>query len=216
MDHQDLGNPPLFKLWQDLLDIIFACLTCPRKAWAMTGSGTCYPPIFLSGVLCSSKTLMPHLEGGLKQVTTGTFIVRILMSYQVSTENENRYQSGVTFSGFLNALDGVASGEERILFMTTNHLDLLDPALIRPGRVDVLELIDDASPAQARQLFTLFYRIEGGMLEVEKMAETFERIMREEMEKGKRVSMAALQGLFIQNEAAIALAKCRDLLVERS
>lgn len=34
------------------------------------------------------------------------------------------------------------------MFMTTNHLDLLDPALIRPGRVDVVELIGDASPYQ--------------------------------------------------------------------
>jgi mitochondrial chaperone BCS1 len=100
--------------------------------------------------------------------------------------------------------------------MTTNHLDRLDPALIRPGRVDVLESIDNASPAQARRMFTLFYRTEGDIVEVEKMAETFERIMREEMEKGMRVSMAALQGLFIQNEAASALEKFRDLLVKRS
>ena len=43
------------------------------------------------------------------------------------------YQPNVTFSGLLNALDGVASGESRIIFMTTNHLERLDPALIRPG-----------------------------------------------------------------------------------
>ena len=29
----------------------------------------------------------------------------------------------LTFSGLLNALDGVASAEGRIVFMTTNHLD---------------------------------------------------------------------------------------------
>jgi mitochondrial chaperone BCS1 len=68
-----------------------------------------------------------------------------------------RYQSSVTFSGFLNAIDGVASGEERILFLTTNHIERLDPALIRPGRVDVAEYIGDASPQQAYTLFTRFY-----------------------------------------------------------
>jgi len=47
----------------------------------------------------------------------------------------------VTFSGLLNCLDGVASTEARILFMTTNYLDRLDPALVRPGRVDVKEYI---------------------------------------------------------------------------
>eukprot|EP00960_Hanusia_phi_P032612 749940-Hanusia_phi.AAC.3 len=46
--------------------------------------------------------------------------------------------SGLTFSGLLNALDGVAGQEGRLVFMTTNHLDKLDPALVRPGRADML------------------------------------------------------------------------------
>ncbi|KAF8417146.1 BCS1 N terminal-domain-containing protein [Tirmania nivea] len=46
-------------------------------------------------------------------------------------------KSQISFSGLLNAIDGVASHEGRILIMTTNHRERLDPALIRPGRVDV-------------------------------------------------------------------------------
>ena len=42
-------------------------------------------------------------------------------------------KGGVTFSGLLNAIDGVASQEGRIFIMTTNHIEKLDPALIRPG-----------------------------------------------------------------------------------
>ncbi|KAI0220763.1 Complex III assembly protein translocase and chaperone, partial [Massospora cicadina] len=53
--------------------------------------------------------------------------------------DQQGYQSMVTFSGLLNALDGVAAAEERINFMTTNHIERLDPALIRPGRVDFKE-----------------------------------------------------------------------------
>jgi chaperone BCS1 len=52
----------------------------------------------------------------------------------------------VTMSGLLNAIDGVASAEERVLFMTTNFVDRLDPALIRPGRVDVRRLFDNCTP----------------------------------------------------------------------
>lgn len=45
--------------------------------------------------------------------------------------------NNLTFSGLLNALDGVTSaGEGRLIFMTTNHRERLDPALLRPGRVD--------------------------------------------------------------------------------
>lgn len=45
---------------------------------------------------------------------------------------------GITFSGFLNCLDGMlAPHNGRIVIMSTNHIDRLDPALIRPGRVDL-------------------------------------------------------------------------------
>merc|ERR1712164_114900 len=39
-------------------------------------------------------------------------------------------------SGLLNVLDGVVDCPNRILIMTTNHPEKLDPALIRPGRID--------------------------------------------------------------------------------
>eukprot|EP00731_Ephydatia_muelleri_P020790 Em0013g517a len=65
--------------------------------------------------------------------------------------------SRVTFSGLLNTLDGVASTEARIVFMTTNYLERLDPALIRPGRVDVKQMIDHASEYQLRLMFQRFY-----------------------------------------------------------
>lgn len=44
--------------------------------------------------------------------------------------------AGITLSGLLNATDGIATKEGRILFMTTNHPDRLDSALVRPGRCD--------------------------------------------------------------------------------
>ncbi|KAG6918124.1 hypothetical protein DXG01_016312 [Tephrocybe rancida] len=131
---------------------------------------------------------------------------------------EDGYQSSVTFSGFLNALDGVASGEERIIFMTTNHLERLDPALIRPGRVDLSELIDDSSALQAKTLFTQFYAGSEGMPdeEVQSLARKLEGIVEVERKGGKRVSMAALQGLFIRNNARDALTGCLKLFQQRT
>lgn len=64
---------------------------------------------------------------------------------------------GVTFSGLLNALDGVASAESRVVFMTTNHVERLDPALIRPGRVDLMMELGDADGDQAKELLARFY-----------------------------------------------------------
>ncbi|KAF8637345.1 hypothetical protein AX17_002845 [Amanita inopinata Kibby_2008] len=127
--------------------------------------------------------------------------------------SEDGYQSSVTFSGFLNALDGVASGEERIIFMTTNHLERLDPALIRPGRVDLAELIDDATPGQAKILFTRFYggsETEMPEGEVQQLAEELSDTVHDEMQCGRRISMAALQGLFIRNNGRQAIDGSRE------
>ncbi len=63
----------------------------------------------------------------------------------------------VSFSGLLNALDGVAAQEGRIVFLTTNHKELLDPALIRPGRIDVTYELGLASREQVRALFLRFH-----------------------------------------------------------
>ena len=134
---------------------------------------------------------------------------------------EDGYQANVTFSGLLNALDGVASGESRIVFMTTNHADRLDPALIRPGRADVIAELGDAEPEQVQRLVTRFYRSLDG-LDLEGLAKQLSDLVEQEAVRrrtrlgldpsGRRestgmgprpaasggVSMAELQGLFIR------------------
>ncbi|CAE7214740.1 unnamed protein product [Rhizoctonia solani] len=89
--------------------------------------------------------------------------------------------------------------------MTTNHLTRLDPALVRPGRVDLIQLLDDAQPDQAAQLFARFYgggqpesvpekSKDGDEIELQTLAEKVKQITTSEMKGGKRASMAALQG----------------------
>lgn len=65
--------------------------------------------------------------------------------------------SRVTLSGLLNALDGLAAQEGRILFATTNRYKALDPALTRPGRMDIHIEFKHASRYQAEELYKSFY-----------------------------------------------------------
>jgi mitochondrial chaperone BCS1 len=101
------------------------------------------------------------------------------------------FQSSITLSGFLNALDGVVASEERIVFMTTNHPEKLDPALIRPGRVDVKEYLGYASRYQIQEMFTRFY---GGS---EDRAICFAKAIGDDH---NLLSTADLQGIFISNK----------------
>lgn len=65
--------------------------------------------------------------------------------------------SGISLSGLLNAIDGVASHEGRVLVMTTNHPERLDEALIRPGRVDMQIEFTLATRQQIREIFVRMY-----------------------------------------------------------
>uniref|UniRef100_A0A8H7TN77 AAA+ ATPase domain-containing protein n=1 Tax=Bionectria ochroleuca TaxID=29856 RepID=A0A8H7TN77_BIOOC len=63
----------------------------------------------------------------------------------------------LSLSGLLNILDGVASQEGRVLIMTTNHIEKLDKALIRPGRVDMTVLFGRADNKMASAIFRSIY-----------------------------------------------------------
>ncbi|KAE8417746.1 BCS1 N terminal-domain-containing protein [Aspergillus pseudocaelatus] len=66
-------------------------------------------------------------------------------------------KQGVSLSGLLNVIDGVAASEGRILVMTTNHPEKLDPALLRPGRVDMSIQFGYAEPGDIKELFSAIY-----------------------------------------------------------
>lgn len=65
-------------------------------------------------------------------------------------------RTGVTLSGLLNSLDGIATPHGIIVIMTTNHFGNLDPAIVRPGRVDYLEEIGYVDDLQIQELCQQF------------------------------------------------------------
>ncbi|KAF2803785.1 mitochondrial chaperone BCS1 [Mytilinidion resinicola] len=116
------------------------------------------------------------------------------------TPGEDGYAGAtVTFSGLLNALDGVASGEERIIFLTTNHIERLDEALVRPGRIDMTVRLGEATEWQIEQMWDRFFA------DIDTNGEGRKRFMAEVKEVGltSSISTAALQGLFLYNKGDI-------------
>ncbi|KAF8011099.1 hypothetical protein BT93_J1650 [Corymbia citriodora subsp. variegata] len=73
-----------------------------------------------------------------------------------------RRQDRVTLSGFLNFIDGLWSscGDERIIVFTTNHIEKLDPALLRPGRMDLHVPMSYCTPCGFRLLASNYLGID--------------------------------------------------------
>ncbi|OJD10334.1 hypothetical protein AJ78_08614 [Emergomyces pasteurianus Ep9510] len=77
----------------------------------------------------------------------------------VRAAQKRNSQRNVSLFALLNALDGVSSQEGRLLIMTTNHIERLDDALIRPERVDRKVLFQLADEKMSSCLFyTVFKR----------------------------------------------------------
>ena len=64
---------------------------------------------------------------------------------------------GVTLSGLLNALDGIETPPGSLFFLTTNCIEKLDDALLRPGRIDVKEFIGPATVGQKIEMYKRFF-----------------------------------------------------------
>jgi len=73
-------------------------------------------------------------------------------------EKENAAtQNGVTLSGLLNVLDGFYAPANVLFVMTTNHIEVLDEALLRPGRIDYKLYLGKASNRQKMELYRRFF-----------------------------------------------------------
>lgn len=83
--------------------------------------------------------------------------VEISKAFQSVKKSNEKEKQGISLSGLLNSIDGVASHEGRVLIMTTNHLEKLDEALIRPGRIDLKVPFTNATTTQIRELFLRMY-----------------------------------------------------------
>ena len=66
-------------------------------------------------------------------------------------------RNGVTLSGLLNVLDGFNAPTDILFMMTTNRIEVLDPALLRPGRVDSKLYLGNASDRQKIELYRRFF-----------------------------------------------------------
>lgn len=61
----------------------------------------------------------------------------------------------------LNSMDGMQTPDGLKFIVTTNHLDRLDPAIVRPGRIDEVIEVGPLALESARAMFRAFYGHEG-------------------------------------------------------
>lgn len=108
-------------------------------------------------------------------------------------DRKNAAGTALTFSGLLNALDGLISAQGVITIMTTNHFERLDKALVRGGRVDRRFHFGKPTNQQIIDLFRSFYPDADNAIAEKFLRKIFERTEGEEAR-----AISTLQQLFIK------------------
>ena len=70
----------------------------------------------------------------------------------------NKCDDRLNLAALLNVLDGVVDTPERIFVMTTNHPERLDPALVRPGRINRKIYLGHVKIAEAAMMLRHYFR----------------------------------------------------------
>lgn len=135
-------------------------------------------------------------------------------------------KSEVTFSGLLNALDGITRFEGQIVILTTNNKNSIDQTLLRPGRIDMVCNFDitedvmrsnkkrkrqgmsllDLKNDQVGRMFLFFFPEQKNYLP--KFLESTQYM--------SDVCMATFQSFFVRNRHCKNILKCLDDLREIS
>lgn len=65
---------------------------------------------------------------------------------------------GLTLDCVLNAIDGIIELHDAMLIFTTNHLEKIDPAFMRPGRIDYILELKHATVTTVREMIEYKFR----------------------------------------------------------
>lgn len=98
--------------------------------------------------------------------TSSVNVADVIQSFVDANEEQNKIlttvakpleEDPITLDDILNLWDGLKETPGRILGISSNHYDKLDPALVRPGRIDITLKLDNASRDIIRQMYERYY-----------------------------------------------------------
>lgn len=131
-------------------DVDAAGMVMDRSDGATTPAAKTAPTLLVNGAATPGES-----DDGKSDISVSTPASPTAKHHDTSAGGEEK--KGISLSALLNLIDGVASHEGHILVMTSNYIDHLDKALMRPGRVDKHVIFTNAKRTQIRDLFVRMY-----------------------------------------------------------
>jgi len=114
--------------------------------------------------------------------TASVNVADVIQTFVEASEEQNKLLTAatksteddpITLDDILNLWDGLKETPGRILGISSNHYDMLDPALIRPGRIDITLKLDNATHNIIREMYKRYYNSAIDERKLKKVAEKF-------------------------------------------
>jgi SpoVK/Ycf46/Vps4 family AAA+-type ATPase len=106
-------------------------------------------------------------------VKVGDIIQSICEMNDVSKVSTLSKEQPITLDDILNLWDGIRETPGRILIISSNHYDKLDPALVRPGRIDITHALNNASHKTIANIYRHLFNKDIDESSLEKVNEYF-------------------------------------------
>ena len=98
-----------------------------------------------------------------------------LASKKKQKDGNNIMEDALSLAGILNVFDGIVATPGRMIVMTTNHPEFLDPALVRPGRIDKMIELSYMSAGDATAMLEHYFATKVSESEEKELTKVFER-----------------------------------------
>jgi len=109
-------------------------------------------------ITLTPKTTDSVISRGIRRIAKNSILVfEDVDCLFVDRKKGDTGKNCITLSGLLNALDGIYQKNGLITIMTTNYINRLEDALIRPGRIDYKITFKHAVKEQIEQMYKVFF-----------------------------------------------------------
>lgn len=94
-----------------------------------------------------------------KLTVEGDSMSKLVKALEKNKKEERLFdeEDAITLDDILNLWDGLKETPGRILGISSNHYHRLDPALVRPGRIDITMKLDNVTRETIGQMFRHYY-----------------------------------------------------------
>jgi len=94
---------------------------------------------------------------GEKEISEDKKLDKLVKALEKSDKDPFESEDTITLDDILNLWDGLKETPGRILGISSNHYDRLDPALVRPGRIDITLKLDNVTRKTIGEMFQHYY-----------------------------------------------------------